>query len=148
MIEYTGRHTARADAKGRLFLPSELRKRTEESGAPLSFVMRRDIYQPCLVLYPEEAWHEEVAALRTRLNRWNKREAMFFRAFVSDTEMLRLDSQGRFVVPKSYAEILSDDRRVVFLGVDDRIELWRSTEAEQMLSSALTDDIETMLSAC
>ena len=128
-MHFLGKIEARMDAKGRLFLPAEFRR--QMGGAELRFVMRRDIHQPCLVIYPAEAWDAQVSELRSHLNLWDASQAMLFRQFLADVFECTLDANGRFIVPKRYQELCGVERRVVFLGMDDRIELWAAQYAEK-----------------
>lgn len=123
-MQFTGQIQARMDAKGRLFFPAEFRRQVGD--AEPRFVLKRDVYQPCLVIYPLAAWELEVATLRQHLNRWQPQEAMLFRQFLSDVEVFGLDANGRFLVPRRFQALLGETRHVTFLGLDDRIELWEA----------------------
>ena len=125
-MKFTGKISAKLDAKGRVFFPAAFRKLLVDGEG--DFVLRRDVYQPCLVVYPLVVWEEEVALLRQRLNRWDPRQAMVFRQFMSDAELISLDSSGRFLLPKRLTEIAQIDKELVFVGVDDRIELWNKNQ--------------------
>ena len=97
----------------------------------LRLVLRKDVFQPCLVLYPESVWNEQMDALRQRLNRWNKQHQQVFRQFVSEVEVLTLDGNGRFLVPKRYLRMADIDQDVKFVGMGDTIEIWSCQQAEQ-----------------
>lgn len=122
-MRFTGTTYARLDAKNRVFLPSAHRKVLAETGAQ-SFVLKRDVFQPCLVLYPYDVWEQEVGVLKSRLNLWTPTDAMLFRQFMSDVEVFELDSNGRFILPKRYQEYMSVHQEVAFVGLDDRLEVW------------------------
>jgi MraZ protein len=70
-------------------------------------------------------------ALRQRLNRWNKQHQQVFRQFVSEVEVLTLDGNGRFLVPKRYLRMADIEQDVKFVGMGDTIEIWSSVKAEQ-----------------
>lgn len=134
-MRFSGTISAKMDAKGRVFFPSAYRKQMGNAGT--EFVLRRDVYQPCLVIYPLDAWNQEVDGLRRVLNRWNPQEAMVFRQFLAGAEVLALDAAGRFLVPKSLQKVIGDARELTFVGVDDRIELWA---ADRTAQAFLTDE--------
>ena len=134
-MKFTGKISAKLDVKGRVFFPAVFRKLLAEGD--VEFVLRKDVYQPCLVIYPIAVWDEEVALLRQKLNRWNPKEAMVFRQFMSDAEMITLDSSGRFLLPKRLTEIANISKELVFVGVDDRIEIWSK---EQMTRPFLSPE--------
>lgn len=128
-MQFTGKIQARMDAKGRVFFPADFRK--EMGAGELRFVLKRDVYQPCLVIYPYATWAAEVAELRNRLNRWVPSEAMVLRQFLSDAEVFTLDANGRFIVPRRFQETCGLTKSVAFIGLDDRIELWSAPRADE-----------------
>ena len=118
-----GNIEAKTDAKGRAFLPAVFRKVLNASGEE-SLVLRKDIFEPCLVLYPESVWNERMDTLRRRLSRWNRRDQMIYRQYVTDVEMITLDGNGRFLSPKRYMKMADIDQQIRFTGMDDCIEIW------------------------
>ena len=52
MSTFIGKYDAKADVKGRIFIPSSYRKLLPE-GDRSKVVMRKDADNDCLVLYPE-----------------------------------------------------------------------------------------------
>ena len=89
-MRFIGDYTAKTDAKGRVFLPAPLR-RTLESAGEERLVLRNDLFQHCLVLYPESEWNSELDDLKSRLNRYNSKHQMMLRRFVADAELVELD---------------------------------------------------------
>lgn len=129
-MRFLGNIEAKMDAKGRAFLPAVFRK-ILQAGSEERLVLRKDVFQPCLVLYPESVWNEQMDALRQRLNRWNKQHQQVFRQFVSEVEVLTLDGNGRFLVPKRYLRMADIEQDVKFVGMGDTIEIWSNAKAEQ-----------------
>ena len=122
-MRFLGNIEARTDSKGRVFLPSVFRKVLQASGEE-ALVLRKDVFQPCLVLYPQSVWDWQLDELKTRLNRWNPEHQQMLRQFVYDVEMITLDSNGRFIIPKRYQELANIESGVRFIGMDDTIEIW------------------------
>lgn len=143
-MRFIGNIEAKTDAKGRAFLPAVFRKMLQTSGED-TLVMRKDVFQHCLVLYPQSVWDTMVDSLHTRLSRWNKRDQQIFRQFVSNLVCITLDGNGRFLIPKPYLEWAHiDDQQVRFIGMDDCIEIWSSDNDEAQMdpdefSKALED---------
>ena len=129
-MRFLGNKEAKTDAKGRVFLPSAFRRQLQ-SATESCFIMRKDTYQNCLVLYPENVWNEQMNELRARLNRWNAKHQMLFRQFVADVEIVTLDGNGRFLIPKRYLKLANIDQEVRFIGMDDTIEIWAKEALEQ-----------------
>lgn len=90
MIQFLGNIEAKADAKGRVFIPATFRKQLQAASEE-RLVLRKDVYQDCLVLYPESVWFATQNQLRCRLNKWNAKQQMIFRQFVSDAEVMTPD---------------------------------------------------------
>ena len=118
------------DAKGRAFLPAIFR-RALQAGGEERLVLRKDVFQPCLVLYPESVWNEQMDLMRSRLNRWNRQQQQVYRQFVSEVELLTLDGNGRFLVPKRYQRMAEIEQDIKFVGMGDTIEIWSSRKAEE-----------------
>lgn len=122
-MRFLGNIEAKIDAKGRVFLPATFRK-VLQAGGEENLVLRKDVFQPCLVLYPESVWNEQMDELRSRLNRWNREHQRIFRQFVSDVEAISLDGNGRFLIPKRYVDMAAISGQVKFIGMGDSIEIW------------------------
>lgn len=134
MLQFLGNIEAKVDSKGRVFVPSAFRKRLQGSNEEF-LVLRKDIFQDCLVLYPGTVWESEIETLRARLNKWNKEQQQVFRQFVLDAERIELDASGRLLIPKRYMQMVDIDSDVRFLGVDDTIEIWAKEKLEKPLIS-------------
>ena len=126
-MRFLGNIEAKIDAKGRVFLPAVFRKTLQTAGEE-SLVLRKDVFQQCLTLYPQSVWNEQMDMLRDNLNRWNKQHQELFRQFVSDVELVTLDGNGRFLIPKRYLAMAGISREVKFIGMGDTMEVW-SAEA-------------------
>ena len=129
-MRFLGNIEAKTDAKGRVFLPAAFRKELQ-AFCEERLVLRKDIFQSCLVLYPESVWNQQIDILRQRLNRWNKDEWQLFRQFVSDVEPVSLDGNGRFLIPKRYMKLANIEQTVKFIGIDDTIEIWNAETANE-----------------
>lgn len=129
-VRFLGNIEAKIDAKGRAFLPAIFRK-VLQAGGDERLVLRKDVFQTCLVLYPESIWNEQMDALRARLNRWNKQHQQVFRQFVSEVELLTLDGNGRFLLPKRYLCMADIEQNIKFIGMGDTIEIWSNQKAEE-----------------
>jgi MraZ protein len=145
-MRFLGNIEAKTDAKGRVFLPAVFRKVLQASGQE-NLVMRKDIFQDCLVLYPESVWNEQMDALRQRLNRFNANHQRIFRQFVSEVEMVMLDGNGRFLIPKRYLQAAGIQQSVKFIGMGDTVELWAAekVEAAQMDSQEFGEALQDIM---
>ena len=136
-MRFIGNIEAKSDSKGRVFLPAYFR-RALQTAENSKLMMRKDIFQECLVLYPEESWNKQLDALRSRLDRWNAHHQMIFRQFVADVEEINIDSNGRILIPKRYMKMAGIEQEVRFIGMDDTIEIWAKEKLEQPFMDAAT----------
>ena len=134
MIRFLGNIEAKADAKGRLFIPAQFRKQLQITSEE-KLIMRKDVFQDCLILYPESIWNEDLNELRSKLNKWNATHQLIFRQFVSDVEIIIPDGNGRILIPKRYLQLCRIQNDVRFIGVDNKIEIWAKEKAEQSFMS-------------
>lgn len=124
-----GNIEAKTDTKGRVFLPAAFRK--ELSAGNTCLVLRKDVYQPCLTLYPEESWNEQMDSVRSRINRWNPRHQQLYRQFLSDVEITYPDSNGRILIPKRLLEAAGITQSIRFIGMGDYIEVWNAETSSE-----------------
>lgn len=134
-MRFIGNIEAKTDSKGRLFLPACFRRTLQAAGCE-KVMLRKDVYQDCLVLYPEKSWNEQLDLLRSRLDKWNARHQMIFRTFVADVEELTIDSNGRILLPKRYRDMAAIEQEVRFIGMDDTIEIWAKEKLSQPFMTA------------
>ncbi len=132
-MRFIGDFPAKADAKGRVFLPAVFRKVLEAKDEK-RLILRTDLFQKCLVLYPESLWNEMLDEMKAKLNRWNGDHQMILRKFVADADYIELDSNGRILINKRKKEHAGITQDVRFLAVDDRIEIWDKELCDKMLS--------------
>ena len=129
-MRFLGNIEAKTDSKGRVFLPAVFRK-VLQAASEESLVLRKDVFQPCLVLYPESVWNEQMDTMRRSLNRWNREQQEIYRQFVSDVELVTLDSNGRFLSPKRYLKMADIEQGIKFIGMGDTIEIWSTAKTEK-----------------
>ena len=133
-MRFLGNIEAKIDAKGRAFRPSVFRKVLQASGEEC-LVLRRDVFQKCLVLYPESVWNERLDLLKAQLRPWKQTHQQMFRQFVSEAEVVTLDGNGRFLITKRLQKIAAIEQDIQFIGMDNTIEIWSPKNLEQTLKN-------------
>lgn len=146
MIQFLGNIEAKTDAKGRVFIPASFRKQLQAASEE-RLVLRKDVFQDCLVLYPESIWFKTQNQLRQRLSKWSAKQQSVFRQFVSDAEIMIPDGNGRILLPKRYLQMAGIQSDVRFIGMDNTIEIWAKERAEQpfMSSEEFSDALQDIL---
>lgn len=151
MSSFVGDYICKVDVKGRLILPSAFKKQMH-TDAQDQFVVKKDIYEDCLVLYPMDEWKRMVEILRKKLNPYNKTHKQFLRGFYMDTAELVLDSNNRLTIPKKILSKINIGGDLKLVAQDDKIEIWNpstydknfdeqqfQTLADQLFGQAETD---------
>lgn len=131
MTTFIGEYTCKIDAKGRIVLPSAFKKqlKTEEQE---SFVVKKDIFEDCLVIFPMQEWEKQVENIRAKLNPYNKEHNLFLRNFHRGKAELSLDANNRMLIPKRLLDLLQIEKEVILVGIDNKIEIWNKKVYESM----------------
>jgi len=132
MATFIGDYTCKVDVKGRIILPAAFKKQMP-AGEQDHFVVRKDIFENCLVLYSIDDWNSQLEKIRIKMNPYNREHNKFLRNFFKGTAELLLDNNNRMLVPKRLLDMIDAGRDVVLAGQDGRIEIW---------SAAVYDKIE------
>lgn len=137
---FYGEYKHGIDPKGRLILPARFRDVCLEQNYERFFLTRG--LDRCIFMFAYDEWRQQEKKFKS-LSFTRKEARSFNRMFFSGAVEVVPDKQGRFVVPqflKSYAEI---DKRVVVIGVSNRIEIWSESQWGQFYenSSASFEDI-------
>ena len=62
-------------------------------------MINRDVFKPCLVLYPMVEW-EQTQSMMRRLNRFVEKNLEFIRRFMNGATQVELDASDRLLLPK------------------------------------------------
>lgn len=123
MHTFIGDYPCKLDAKGRVLLPSAFRKLLTASSED-KFVMRKNLYEDCLDLFPSSEWNKQLATIRNRLNPFNRKHATFLREFYRGTAEIQIDANGRILIPKKFFNGTSLSEGITLVGQDGKIEIW------------------------
>ncbi len=137
MPNLIGTYDCKADAKGRLTMPSDLRKQL----APVlseGFVLRRSVFQKCLELYPMSEWNLLMNKIN-QLNRFSKKHDDFIRRFMAGVRLVELDSTGRLLIPKDLKDFAKISKNVVLTSAISIVEIWDKDEYEAIINDAVDD---------
>jgi MraZ protein len=129
MATFIGDYPCKVDAKGRIILPMTFKKQMP-AAAQDHFVVRKDIFENCLVLYAIDDWNRQIEKIRKKINPYNREHNMFLRNFFKGTAELTLDNNNRMLIPKRLMELIGAERDVVLAGQDGRIEIWTASVYE------------------
>lgn len=144
MLNLLGEYDLRLDAKGRLSFPAGLRKQLDGE-LQRGFVINRDVFQPCLVLYPLTEWERTQSTMR-RLNQFVAKNREFIRRFMNGATQVELDGSDRLLVPKTLMDHAGIGKDIKMVGMMDRVEIWSKEEHARMMRekvdlTALAEDV-------
>ncbi|MBX2827676.1 MAG: division/cell wall cluster transcriptional repressor MraZ [Flavobacteriaceae bacterium] len=137
MLNLIGTYECKADVKGRVMVPADLKKQL----APVSgagFVIKRAVFQPCLELYPMEEWQKLMEKM-SGLNRFNRKNNDFIRRFTAGVRTIELDSTGRINIPKDLMSFAGIDKELVVSSAINIVEIWDKQKYEQAIDDAAND---------
>jgi len=132
MTIFIGDYTCKVDAKGRVMLPAAFKKQMPQA-AQDKYVIKKDIYEKCLVLYPMDEWERQNQLIRQNINPYNKDHNRFLREFFKDTAEAELDSNNRFLIPVRLLNLVGIDKEteVVLAGQLGKIEIWAKDQYDK-----------------
>ncbi|MDT0689483.1 division/cell wall cluster transcriptional repressor MraZ [Salegentibacter sp. F188] len=137
MVNLIGTYECKVDAKGRLMVPSALKKQL----APMlqnGFVLKRSVFQPCLELYPMEQWDEMMQKIN-KLNRFKKKNNDFIRRFTAGVKTVEVDTNGRLLIPKDLIGFAGIGKEIVLSSAINIIEIWDKDKYENAIDAASDD---------
>ena len=146
MTTFVGDYPVKIDAKGRVLFPAAFKKQLAVN-ANGRFVVKKDVFEKCLVLYSYDEWERQIKIIRSKINPYKKEHARFLREFYKGTAELNLDSNNRLLFPKRLLELVGVSKDIVMAGQDDRIEIWDKTiyEAQDMAEDDFASLAEKLL---
>jgi len=137
MLNLIGVHECKLDNKGRVMIPSALKKQllpVLEKG----FVMKRSVFQKCLELYPMEEW-EKVMSKVNKLNRFVKKNNDFIRMYTAGVKLLEMDASGRVNIPKDLMSFAGLKSELVLSSNVGLIEVWDKAMYEETINDPNVD---------
>ena len=120
---FTGQYSFNIDSKNRINIPAPLRKQFSNKDKK-TFVVTRGI-DNCAWIYPITEWKKIQNELQ-QLSSLTKTNRIFLRNHLRHANILKYDSQGRFVLPQSLIEYASIKKDITIIGVLNKIEIWNT----------------------
>ncbi|WP_282056825.1 division/cell wall cluster transcriptional repressor MraZ [Maribacter luteus] len=136
MINFNEAYYCKADAKGRVMIPSALKNRL----LPVlkeGFVLKRSVSGACLELWPMSQWDEMMLKIK-KLNRFVKKNNDFIRIFMAGVKEVEIDSAGRLLIPKNLMSIAGIVKEIALSPSVDIIEIWDKDSYEKAIE--ITDE--------
>ena len=137
MTNFTGTYDCKADAKGRVMIPVDLKNQM----SPIlnkGFVIKRAVFHACLELYPMDEWNKLMEKMNKK-NRFKQKNSDFIRRFSAGVKMVEIDSTGRLLIPKNLVAVANISKEVVLSSAINIIEIWDKDSYEKVLEETAED---------
>jgi len=126
MSAFTGKYYYTVDPKGRIIIPSPLRKIIFDHYNTKLFVANA-LFDRCLHIYPQEEWSKLEEKVRS-LPKMDRDIKLFNRKVIASATECELDKQGRILIPAALREDANINGDIVIVGQIEKIELWNKKE--------------------
>ena len=137
MVNLIGTYECKVDTKGRLMVPSALKKQL----MPMlqeGFVIKRAVFQHCLELYPMEEWNKLMQRMN-KLNRFKKKNNDFIRRFTAGVKTVEVYGNGRLLIPKDLIGFAGITKEIVLSSAINIVEIWDKDKYEEAIEAASDD---------
>ncbi|WP_395809724.1 division/cell wall cluster transcriptional repressor MraZ [Daejeonella sp.] len=132
MSHFLGEFDCKLDAKGRMMIPSSLKKQLPEAERE-GLVINRG-FEKHLVIYTKKEW-DSITEELSKLNSYEKKSRDFIRYFTRGATELSLDSANRILLPKALMEYAGINAEVVLSCVLNKIEVWAKDAYDSQLDN-------------
>ena len=132
-MSFLGRFEFALDAKGRVSLPAEYRKKVENTRFTL--IQSETTH---LTLFPEEIW-EQVKARMAERRRERPDLKLLLRDMMARGTEVEPDKQGRILIPAFLKSAAKLDGAVLLVGQEDRIEIWNPKTYDELHTGLVAD---------
>jgi MraZ protein len=131
MAFFKGQETYSIDNKGRVNIPSKMRKSISPS-ANDTFTITRGL-EECVVAYPLDEWKKYEEKF-VELNQYDPKNRYFLTKILQWAEDVSLDGQQRISISKKLLDFAGIENKVVIVGMVDHIEFWNPEKFEEYLA--------------
>ena len=128
---FRGSASAKIDEKGRLKIPTDLRRHFQDQYGKEVFTT--SVLGDSVLVYPLAVW-EEIEARLAALPSTDRTKQKYLERVSYYGQQARLDAQGRLVIPPILRESAQMEGEVVVSGRLDHLEVWSRARLESKFS--------------
>ena len=134
MTQFVGTHFGKLDRKGRISVPAQFRAELE-SAATSHLVFRTSHEHPCIEARSRPVFQKIIDSVQS-LPHFSEEREVLEATLISGSEMLRIDGDGRLILPNAMIIEVVLGEQVAFLGKGDRFEIWNEAAALAHIADA------------
>lgn len=127
------------DPKGRMAVPARVRD-TLLTSCEGRLVVTAHTEERCLLVYPEPQWQEILPQIQALPNT-KKAVRRFQRLFIGYACPLELDGNGRILVPPTLRSYANLDKKLMLVGLGNKLELWSEDSWGALLDEPGEEDL-------
>lgn len=146
VLNFTGTHTQKVDAKGRMSIPADFRRVLEGGDpewtaglSPRMYLLYGEHLTNQLHGYTVDEFNAVVAQINA-MKRGSPNKDRLSRLIIGQSIMLEVDKDGRTVMPIAQRKKLGlTDGELKFCGLGDHFEIWKAETHTQDVADGMTD---------
>ncbi|CAI8353022.1 MAG: Transcriptional regulator MraZ [Owenweeksia sp. TMED14] len=132
MTQLLGVYECKMDSKGRVSVPSGLKKQLITIGTE-GFILKRSVFSNCLELHTQNEWITLSDSVK-KLNRFVKKNNEFIRIFHAGIKQVEMDSAGRILISKDLISFANLNNSIVFSATSFGLEIWNQADYEKAVN--------------
>lgn len=132
-MQFLGEYDVPVDAKGRIFVPADFRKKLPPEAGETFVVVRG--FDRCLTAYPQHIWGA-TANKMLHLPQTERKVRVLIRGMLSQAAEVRLDRQGRASIPRKLLARVAITDSMVVIGALDKLEFWKPDDWHHFMQEA------------
>ncbi len=134
MTPFSGTLYGKLDSKGRIAIPASFRGVMERNGST-ELAFRVSHLTSCIEAHTETAFNAMVESIRA-LPQFSRQRQVMESSVIARTTVLRVDADGRVMLPERMLKQAGIAGPLAFLGKGDRFEIWDEAKAEAHLDGS------------
>jgi MraZ protein len=134
MTQFVGTHFGKLDRKGRISVPARFRDELE-AALTNHIVLRVSHQNPCIEVRTKTAFNTMVKGILA-MEHFSEDRDDLETAIVAGSTELKLDGEGRVVLPETLIAAIPLQEDIAFLGKGERFEIWDGPAARARIAEA------------
>ncbi|ROQ20836.1 MraZ protein [Marinimicrobium koreense] len=139
----TGSHSINMDAKGRMAIPTRIRESFVAS-CEGRLVLTAHTQQRCLLVYSEPDWLERLPKIQALPDN-DPAAGRIKRLWIGYATQLEMDGNGRILVPPTLRSFARLDKKLMLVGLGDKMELWNEDSWQDLIEQPLDTELSPEL---
>ncbi len=126
-----GEYFMKISIQNKITIPQQFVKECDSD----EFIIKKDDFMDCLVVFPRENWKEHLTFIKAKLNEdlTNNTLQNYFRTFMRNTYNARLiKHSSRITIPPPFLDLFNKEKEVVLVGLDHKFEIWPKSRFDEM----------------